>query len=149
MTIDVLPTVAKLINASLPKHPIDGRDIWPLMANETNAGSPHEAYYLYWGNELQAVRSGPWKLHFTHAYRSLNGTPGGKAGVPAKYESLTIEQSLFNLEDDPKEMQNVADYHPEVVKQLMTLADQARSELGDGKQRGSGVRNAGGVDKEK
>jgi arylsulfatase A-like enzyme len=149
MTIDVLPTIAKLINASLPKHPIDGRDIWPLIANETNAGSPHEAYYLYWGNELQAVRSGPWKLHFAHAYRSLNGKPGGKAGVPAKYESLTIEQSLFNLDDDPGETQNVADHHPEVVKQLMTLADQARSELGDGKQRGSGVRNAGAVDKEK
>jgi len=143
MTIDVLPTVAKLIDASLPQHPIDGRDIWPLMANEVDAKSLQEAYYFYWGNELHAVRSGPWKLHFTHAYRSLNGEPGGKEGVPAKYQNLTIEQSLFNLEDDPGETQNVADQHSEVVKQLIALANRARSELGDGKQRGSGVRKAG------
>ena len=30
MTIDLLPTVARLIGAELPKHPIDGKDIWPL-----------------------------------------------------------------------------------------------------------------------
>ena len=149
MTIDVLPTIAKLINAGLPQHPIDGRDIWPLMANEVDAKSPQEAYYFYWGNELHAVRSGPWKLHFAHAYRSLNGKPGGKEGVPAKYENLTIEQSLFNLEDDPGEKQNVAGQHSEVVKQLITLANQARSELGDGKQHGSGVRKAGTVAKGK
>jgi arylsulfatase A-like enzyme len=147
MTIDVLPTIAKLIKASLPQHPIDGRDIWPLMANEVDAKSPQEAYYFYWGNELHAVRRGPWKLHFAHTYRSLNGEPGGKEGVPAKYENLTIEQSLFNLEDDPGETQNVADQHSEVVKQLITLANQARSELGDGKQCGSGVRKAGTIAK--
>ena len=149
MTIDVLPTIAKLINAGLPQHPIDGRDIWPLMANEVDTKSPQEAYYFYWGNELHALRSGPWKLHFAHAYRSLNGKPGGKEGVPAKYENLTIEQSLFNLEDDPGEKQNVAGQHSEVVKQLITLANQARSELGDGKQHGSGVRKAGTVAKGK
>jgi arylsulfatase A-like enzyme len=147
MTIDVLPTIAKLIKACLPQHPIDGRDIWPLMADEVDAKSPQEAYYFYWGNELHAVRRGPWKLHFAHTYRSLNGEPGGKEGVPAKYQNLTIEQSLFNLEDDPGETQNVADQHSEVVKQLITLANQARSELGDGKQRGSGVRKAGTVAK--
>jgi arylsulfatase A-like enzyme len=149
MTIDVLPTVAKLIAASLPQHPIDGRDIWPLMANEAAAKSPQEAYFFYWGNELQAVRSGSWKLHFNHGYRSLNNKPGGTDGVPAKYENLTIEQSLFNLESDPGETQDVADQHPEVVQDLLTLASKARSELGDGKQRGSGVRPAGSLAKAK
>ena len=31
MTIDVLPTVAKLIGAELPNHPIDGQDIGALL----------------------------------------------------------------------------------------------------------------------
>lgn len=143
MTIDVFPTVAKLIGANLPPHTIDGRDIWSLMANEADAKSPQEAYYFYWGNELQAVRSGSWKLHFAHGYRSLNNRPGGKDGVPAKYESLMIEQSLFNLESDPGETRNVAAQHPEVVQNLIALANKARSELGDGKQKGSGVRPVG------
>ncbi|HEX4646812.1 MAG TPA: sulfatase, partial [Verrucomicrobiae bacterium] len=30
MTIDIFPTVAKLIGAELPKHKIDGLDVWPL-----------------------------------------------------------------------------------------------------------------------
>ena len=149
MTIDVLPTVAKLIGASLPQHPIDGRDIWPLIANEADAKSPQEAYYFYWGNELQAVRSGSWKLHFAHGYRSLGNRSGGKDGVPAKYDNLTIEQSLFNLESDPGETQNVANQHPEVVQNLITLANKARSELGDGKQKGSGIRPAGSLAKAK
>ena len=78
MTIDVLPTVARLIGATLPDHPIDGKDIWPLMAGERGAKSPHEAYYFYYRrNELQAIRSGRWKLHFPHKYRSMEGrTPG-------------------------------------------------------------------------
>lgn len=147
MTIDVLPTIARLINASLPQQSIDGRDIWPLMAGEPDAKSPQEAYYFYWGNELQAVRSGPWKLHFAHTYRSLNGAPGGKEGIPAKYENLSIEQSLFNLDSDPEEKLNVANQHPEIVESLVRLANKARAELGDGRQPGSGIRKAGSVDK--
>lgn len=148
MTIDLLPTIAKLINASLPQHPIDGRDIWPLIIDEEDAKSPQDGYYFYWGNELQAVRSGPWKLHFAHSYRTLNGQPGGKEGVPAKYVNLAIELSLFNLEEDPGETQNVANQHPDVVRRLNALADKARSELGDGKHEGSGVRPAGAVSRE-
>ena len=41
MTIDVFPTVARLIGAELPAHPIDGRDIWPLLAGQPGARSPH------------------------------------------------------------------------------------------------------------
>ena len=59
MTIDVLPTVARLAGAPLPNDRIiDGRDIWPLLGGERRAASPHDALYFYWGQELHAVRSG-------------------------------------------------------------------------------------------
>ena len=45
-TIDILPTVAKLIGAKLPDHPIDGKDIRPLMFGREDAKSPHEAFLL-------------------------------------------------------------------------------------------------------
>ena len=62
-TIDVLPTIAKLVGAKLPgDRIIDGRDIWPIMSGQPGAKSPHEAFFYYRLNELQAVRSGPWKL---------------------------------------------------------------------------------------
>src|SRR5215208_3868293 len=37
MTIDVLPTVAKIIGAELPKRKIDGKDIGPLLRAEAGA----------------------------------------------------------------------------------------------------------------
>ena len=42
MTIDLLPTVAELIGARLPKHPIDGKSIVNLLKG-TSDTSPHEA----------------------------------------------------------------------------------------------------------
>jgi hypothetical protein len=58
-----------------------------------------------------------------------------------------IELSLFHLGKDVHEVRNIADRNPDVVARLKTLADKARTELGDAftKQRGSGVREAGKV----
>lgn len=145
MTIDLLPTLAKLIGAKLPDDRIiDGLDIWPLISGQPGAKSPHEALYFYWGQELQAVRSGRWKLHFPHAYRSLEGE-GGHGGVPTKYVQRQIQLSLFDLESDVGETKNVAAEHPEVVAQLQALAQRAREDLGDSavKQAGKNVREAG------
>jgi arylsulfatase A-like enzyme len=146
MTIDILPTMAALIGAELPDHPIDGKNIWPLMAGEPDATSPHEAYYFYWGSDLHAVRSGKWKLHFPHSYRTMAGRPGGTNGIPTKYSTGQIGLSLFDLSVDVGETTNVADEHPEVVQRLTRLADQIRQELGDGKKlKGQGVRPAGRI----
>jgi len=142
-TIDILPTVAKLTGAELPKHKIDGLDISPLMFGKPGAKSPHEAYYFYWGRHLQAVRSGKWKLHFPHPYRSLNGRKGGTGGKPVRYETLKTELALYDLSTDVGEKRNVADKYPEVVKRLKALAEKARDDLGDRNRQGSGVRPAG------
>lgn len=142
MTIDILPTVAKLLGAELPDHPIDGRDILPLMTGESDE-SPHDAYYLYYGKQLQAVRSGRWKLHFPHGYRTMAGKPGGKGGIPTKYSQAKIGLELFDLQSDIGETTNVAESHPEVVTHLQTLAEAMRVELGDQNRAGRGIRPAG------
>lgn len=143
MTIDILPTVAGLIGAKLPEHPIDGRDIWPLMSGEDGAKSPHEAYFMYYGKQLQAVRSGKWKLHFPHGYRTLAGKPGGTGGIPTSYSQAKIGEELFDLESDIGETTNVADEHPDVVARLKALADEMRKELGDDGITGAGLRPPG------
>ncbi len=144
MTIDLLPTLARLAGARLPEHKIDGLDVWPVIAGEKGAKNPHAAYYFYWNKELQAVRSGKWKLHFPHSYISLEGK-GGTAGRPVRYVQRKIGLALFDLDKDPGETTNVADKDPEVVKRLQALADRARADLGDSatKKEGSGVRPAG------
>jgi arylsulfatase A len=147
MTIDILPTLAHLAEAELPELPIDGRDIGPLLTGKEGTKGPHEAYYFYWDRALQAVRSGKWKLHFPHDYRTLAGKPGGADGKPAAYAQAKTGLALYDLEADPGEKDDVADKHPDVVERLTKLADRARQELGDSatKTKGKGVRPPGEV----
>jgi len=137
-TLDLLPTFAKLAGTSPPTDRIiDGRDIGPILSGQPGAKSPHEAFYYYQMDQLQAVRSGPWKLFVPMEAKKRNwGKPEGKT-----------ELKLFNLAEDIHEDRNVADAHPEVVKRLLALAEKAREDLGDMDRTGKGQRPAGWVDK--
>jgi arylsulfatase A-like enzyme len=144
-TIDVVPTVAKLIGADLLPHPIDGLDISELMRSDS-ARSPHDHLLCFYApRSLHAVRTPRWKLHLPHPYRTLAGKPGGRDGQPVPYEVAEIGLSLFDLQADLGETTDLSAKHPEVVKELLTIADRARSELGDQLTRtpGTAVRPAG------
>ena len=145
MTIDLLPTLAKVAGAELPSRPIDGLDIRRLLSGQRGAKSPHEALFFYWDEHLQAVRSGPWKLHFAHSY--VKPVPPGNGGQPGTMTNPKIDLALFNLENDPSETNDMSFAHPEVVARLQDLARKAREELGDSatKQTGRGVREPGRV----
>ena len=147
-TIDLFPTVAKLIDTDLPSHKIDGHDIRPLMFNEPGAESPHDMFFCYYGSgELQAVRNRRWKLHAPHGYRTLNGRPGGTEGIPAKYDQQKIDVALFDLKNDVGESTNVANDHPAIVAKLSEALNQGRADLGDRLTgtKGSGIRPAGNI----
>jgi arylsulfatase A len=144
MNIDMLPTLAALAGATVPsERPIDGRSLWPVMSGERGATAPHEVLYFYEGAELNAVRSGNWKLHLPHPYQSLEFA--GRDGIPGSYVRKEIELSLFDLEKDPAESTNVSAANPEIVKRLMEYVERAREDLGDSltKRVGKNVRPAG------
>ena len=144
--IDLLPTVADLLDEELPDdRVIDGESLLPLLTGETDR-SPHEALYFYWERELQAVRSGDFKLHFPHDYRSLLSS-GGRGGSPAPYVNQRTERALFNLAKNPSETRDVAADHPDVVAKLEALAEAARASLGDSRTgaKGNAVRPPGRV----
>ena len=151
MTIDLLPTFARLTGATLPAKPIDGLDIWPLLSRQPGAKNPHEGYAIWYAqNELQAVVSGDgrWKLILAHRSRTLGGRPGGRDGIPAKYENLEVgSPQLYELSRDIGETTDVAAAHPEVVKQLAAFAEKCRAELGDTltKRTGRGNREPGRI----
>ena len=130
--MDLLPTIARLTGAALPQdRRIDGKDIGPLITGQPGATTPHEAFFFYWGRQLQAVRSGVWKLHVPHRYRSMKNATLASASHPGQYTQDSIGVALFNLEDDIGETTNLADAHPDVVERLMGLMAQARADLGD------------------
>lgn len=146
VTIDLFPTVAHLIGATIPpERKIDGKDIWPLMSGEEGAQSPHDAYWCYYSNELRGVRDRRWKLVFPHKYRSLDGNPAGRDGRPKRYSTLDAELALYDLKNDVGETTNVASQHPDIVARLEKEAEKARAALGDKLtgQTGSEIRPAG------
>lgn len=153
MTIDFWPTFAAWVGASLPKQPIDGKDITPVLLGRPGAKSPHESLWFYNGTELHAIRSGHWKLHLAHPYLTKindevrdDGKPAGfgtlapksitQSGVEgiASRHGYRIEhqdQSLYNLQSDRGELIDVSAENRDIVQRLIKIADAAREELGD------------------
>ena len=130
MTVDLLPTFARLAGAALAKdRRIDGADSWSILAGQRRASSATRARYFYWLDELHAVRRDKWKLHLPHPYRHL--ATAGRDGQPGRDETRQTELALFDLDNDPVESNNIATQYPEIVKQLMTEVERARQDLGD------------------
>jgi len=144
-TIDILPTLVEIAGAAMPERPIDGVSILPLLLGEPDA-NPRDEFWFYYGRQLQAVRKGKWKLHLPHEYRSYRGVRPGTNGWPGPYEKGRTGYELYDMDDDPKELRNVADRHPDVVDQLKQMAERVRAELGDVGVEGAGIRPAAKVE---
>ena len=108
LTMDLLPTLARLAGADLPAgYKLNGKDISALMTIP-GAKTPHEAFFYYRGWALEAVRSGKWKAIL---YAK------GADGQPAK------PHDLYDLKADIGEKRNVAAANPDVVTRLAALAE--------------------------
>lgn len=143
MTIDLLPTFASLAGGNLSERRIDGKDALELITGETDQ-PVQESYAFYYGdNELQAIRSGDWKLVFPHKHRDELVSPG-RGGKSGKYGASETGLALFDLRNDIEETTNLASRRPEVVTRLKGYAEHYRSQLGDGLtgSKGEGVRRA-------
>jgi arylsulfatase A len=117
--MDVLPTLAHLAGAELPDdRKLDGVNQWPVLAGTADGQPPRDQFFYFRGFKLEAVRSGPWKLHLALA----GGTPGQKKTPP--------RPQLFHLIDDIGETKDVANDHPEVVERLQAMAQAIDGDLG-------------------
>lgn len=134
-SMDFMPTLARLTGTTEPQdRKIDGKDVSPLLFGQDGAKSPHEVFCYYMLNRLHAVRKGKWKLHVAQ------GKMFARESEPAA--------ELYDLDCDIGEANNVFDQHPDVVKDLMAAAEEARRDLGDvfTQVEGSGCRPVGRVE---
>ena len=134
--IDLLPTFVTLAGGIVPTdRKLDGADISTLLLGQSGA-SAREAHFYYNGYELQAVRSGEWKLALKPQIFSMGVKTGGETKPGLR---------LYNLITDIGETTDVAAQHPDIVKRLRALADQQAATLCDGSNQGAGVRPPGKV----
>jgi len=95
--VDLMPTLLAIAGGKgSPDKPFDGKDAMATIAE--GKPSPHEDILINVEVFRGAIRTGKWKLIRV-------------AIMPGKTE-------LFDLSKDPGEKENVADKHPEVVKDL-------------------------------
>src|SRR5690606_1609577 len=87
--------------------------------------------------QLQAVRSGPWKLFL----------PLDTFRIHPYFERGKSDQALlFNVEEDISSQHNLALQNPDVVRRLTILSQKAQEDLGDFGRRGKQQRPAGKVE---
>ncbi len=113
---DWLPTVAELTGVKLPAASLDGLSLVGVV-RDAALESPHQRTALHWqvgaGNSPEwAVRLGDWKLI---------GRTRDTGNSTGKWE--TLQNVLVNIERDPGESADVAEQHPEIVRQLTELHD--------------------------
>jgi arylsulfatase A-like enzyme len=131
--IDIVPTLLAATEAPAPKNEIDGVSFLSVLKSGQPASRDSFAYY--YGDRLEAVRKGKWKLHLPHAYRSyVDMIPAELDGYPAKTHQRQIGFSLYDLEKDPGEKEDLAADQPELVKELQALAESERKRLDAGKR---------------
>lgn len=141
-TMDFLPTFAYLAGTSPPSdRVIDGHNILPILTDDPDAVSSYDelGFFYYYLEQLQAVRSGPWKLYLPLKKKMLkpNGSFEG---------AVNFEAELYNVREDIGETTDLAADNPDIVERLQGLAEKARADLGDVGREGANQRPAGRVD---
>ena len=116
----------------MPEQQIDGVNLSELIRGNFEAKPRNSFLYYYRRNNLEAVRSGDWKLVFEHRGRTYENNTIGQDGQPGQTpENVLIEKGLYDLRRDPGERYDVMEFYPEVVAELEALAEEAREDLGD------------------
>ena len=129
--LDLLPTCAALAGADLPRNRvIDGADITPILTGEADERGTRaladRPFCYYFGEQLQALRQGKWKLFLQITERPQQVPPSLWYRVaPQTFERqyrLQPEPVLYNLSEDIAEQHNVAASHADIVTQLTAVA---------------------------
>ena len=103
---------------------MDGVDMASILFG--TGKSRRETMLYYRGDELFAVRKGPFKAHFQ--------TAPGYAGNRVQETFEKHEPPwLFQLENDPSEKFDVAKDHPDVIADILRVVEEHRAKLVPGK----------------
>ncbi len=104
--IDVLPTLADLCNIDVPEmYDVDGVSLKPLLDGSTKElERKHHVVQYHGGAYGKAMPPGPlaYSVVLTEQWRLVNSDG----------------QFLYNIKEDPAQRNDVAELHPEVLKQL-------------------------------
>ncbi|MEO2035443.1 MAG: arylsulfatase [Planctomycetaceae bacterium] len=106
--IDLLPTLASLAGATLPKDQVEGRDLLPLIERSDRDWSDR---YLY-------THKGRWKTGANPDDHQWNGF-----AVRNQQYRFVDNSSLYDMEKDPSQQNNILKDHPQIVEHMRAVYD--------------------------
>lgn len=118
-SMDLFPTFLEMAGVAAPENLVLDGVSQTAMLFEEKPSARDEVFY-WWGSELMAVRKGEWKYYFktiTDQY-----LPTCKIETPA-------EPLLYNIETDISERVNRAKERPEIVRQLIEVAQTHKKQM--------------------
>ncbi|MFO7948027.1 MAG: sulfatase [Armatimonadota bacterium] len=104
---DFLPTALAMMGESMPER-VMGQNVWPMAAE--GAESSRDSILISWGSRY-SLRTPEWNL--------IAPAVGSGAG----------NAELYELKNDPQELQDVIAEHPEVARELAAVANEKLDEL--------------------
>ena len=116
--LDVLPTVAQLCGASLPQtKKIDGRSLLPLLEGNMDNWAQRSLFFY-------------WTRRYPELYQNIAIQKGGfKLVGHADYDAPLEAFELFNVNEDPAELENLVLENEELALRLRKELDQMYGEL--------------------
>lgn len=117
-TIDFFQTALAIAGdknpAAASKLTLDGKNALPFLLGRTK--KPPENLYLFFDKEfLQTARWGPWKIHVARW-----NIPRYTAASGQQKNNKLARPELYDMTIDASENFNVAERHPDLVKELQT-----------------------------
>lgn len=107
---DVAPTLLHLLGLKPPSR-ATGKNVWPLVTGETSKVRDYAVHTYGW---IGAVRNQEWSYSEIWQPEAHQGRFHVSPGAPL----ATYKPQLYNLENDPDELTDVADKHPDVAQQM-------------------------------
>ncbi|MFC4096462.1 arylsulfatase [Euzebyella saccharophila] len=116
--MDVLPTLASLCGASIPKdRTIDGKDLLPLINGNTVDWEDRPLFFY-------------WTRKYPELYQNMSIIQGEhKLMGNVDYNAPLEKFELYNLHKDPFEQENIISKNKELAAQLKMELDNAYKEL--------------------
>jgi arylsulfatase A-like enzyme len=113
--VDLLASLSTFVHTPLSASAAaDSVDVLPAILGQSKTG---RTWVVEESNGI-AIQKNDWKL--IPAHRGLAIVRKDEEGRARKFGGMTIPQ-LYDLSTDPAEAKNVADQHPDVVKEMMDL----------------------------
>ena len=122
--LDLFPTIARAAGAPLPRNPLDGVDLRPVIFGQADAVAQRPLFLHFDGYNIQCARLGRWKLHLARS----NGPAFAPLPEGGRMNLMLAFPELYDVRWGPGESYNLASRNQAMIDDIRArVADMLHS----------------------